>query len=158
MGTVYSTVYDGFLKQLRGDKEFFNYKNVSEIDVQTLVNDHCLKLLGQSIDFIYDFGSPQINFYNKDDVAKQFNIDLTDKEIGILSNLMYYFYMMESRNKLKILGLTFSSQELSVFSPSNERRSYEEMLNNIKKDNEYMVINYLNKDRVSKKLKCSNFG
>jgi len=69
---------------------------------------------------------------------------------------MYLLLLQESRNKLKILGLTFKSTELNLFSPASDRDSYEKMLKTISDDVESSIQSYLNRDRLTHKLKNPN--
>jgi hypothetical protein len=147
MSTSYEIIYKKFYKKLVNDKVFFNYNNLTEVDIQVLVEDHSLALLNDSIDYLYTFDSPDFDFFNKDDALLVFNEDLVPQEISLLAEIMYFKYMEEDKNKLKVLGLTFKSGELEVFSPANDRKTYIEMLKGIEKEVINKITNYFSRNR-----------
>ncbi len=154
MATSYeSIIFKKFYKRLVNDKQFFNYQGLTEEQVQLLVQDHTLDLLNQAIDEIYKFGKPDVDFYDKDDVLLQFNFDLIPQEISLFVDLMYQKYFEEDRNKLKVFGLTFTSSELNVISPANERKTFLEMLDKLEKKNVNTIKDYLSRDRKTWRIK-----
>ncbi|HEY8890179.1 MAG TPA: hypothetical protein VIM70_07965 [Clostridium sp.] len=154
--TLYDEVYgDFYMSKLMNDKSYTSYAGITDpVEIASLVEAHSLSLLKNSISMIYESGVPQIDFYDKDDI--QFNNQLTDIEINLLNDCMYFLLMCENRNKLKILGLTFKSSELNLFSPANDRDSYEKMLKSIGDDVDTSIQSYLNRDRLTHKLKNPN--
>ena len=153
MPTSYAVVTKKFIKKLKGDTSFFNYKNLTEAEIEALVEDHLTSLLNQAIDKIYLYGLPDFDFYDKDDELQTFNGDLVLQEVSLLTDIMYLTYAEEDRNKLKVLGLTFRSSELNVFSPANERKSFLDMIEKIEMSVVNSISNYLSRDRLTWKLK-----
>jgi len=154
--TLYDDIYKDFYQtKLVNDKEYTSYAGITDpVEIASLVEAHSLSLMNNAISEIYKRGVPQIDFYDKNDI--QFNNELTDIEINLLVDGMYCNLMCEVRNKLKILGLTFKSTELNLFSPASDRNSYEQMLKSISDDLEFSIQSYLNRDRITHKLKCIN--
>jgi len=154
MATSYETIYNGFFKKkLVDDKKYFTYNGVTAEDILELVEEHTYNLMIQAIDEIYKYGKPQVDLYDKDEVLKQFNVDFIPQEYGLVQKIMYFKYYEEGRNMLNTYGLTFSSKELSVFSPANDRNSFLNMVKQLENDCEQDITNYLNRDRVTWKLK-----
>lgn len=154
MTTNYQVVFDKFIKKLKGDNQFFNYGNLSDFEINQMVEDHLISLLGRAIDKLYDSGLPDFDFYNKDDALQQFNDQLVPQEISLLSDLMYLAYLEEDRNKLKAFGLVFKTSEINtMFSPANDRKSYLDMLSSIENNILNSVANYLSRDRNTWKYK-----
>lgn len=154
MKTEYQLIFDKFIKKLKGDKQFFNYRNLSEAEINEIVEDHLMSLLDRAIDRIYDFGSPDFDFYNRDDQLHQFNNELVKQEIALLSDLMYLAYLEEDRNKLKAVGLKFRTSEVNVlFSPANDRKTYLEMVDKVESNTINSVVNYLSRNRLTWKEK-----
>lgn len=148
MATSYQILSDKFTKRLINDKNFMNYSSdLSEPEIETLVNDHIKDLIDQSVGMIYKYGNPDVNFYDKNDTTETFNFDFVNQEISLFIEIMYYCYMAEDRNKLHILGLTFKSSELAVFSPAADRDSYLSMLEKIEIKVINSVCDYLARDR-----------
>ena len=156
--TLFDEVYtDFYMSKLMNDKSYTSYAGITDpVEVASLVEAHSLSLLKNSISMIYESGVPQIDFYDKDDIIGTFNNQLTDIEINLLNDCMHLLLLQEGRNKLKILGLTFKNSELNLFSPANDRDSYEKMLNTIGSDVESSIQSYLNRDRLTHKLKNPN--
>lgn len=151
--TTYKEVFDKFVKRLKNDDDFLAYKNISEEEVEDLVKDHCVDLLNQAIGKIYDIGKPDVDFYDKDDKNETFNVVLFNQEIKLLVDLMYECYRAEDRNKMHFYELTFTSNELNVFSPAANRDSFLKMLNSIENTNMRNINNYLSRDRKTWKIK-----
>lgn len=158
MSTSYDVIYDKFIRRLKNDDKFFDYKDVSDLELQELVNEHLDSLLDRSVDLIYEYGNPDIDFYDCDNNLKMFNQDLTKQEIALLSNLMYLSYVEQERNRMKALELTFKSSELNVFSPANERKSKMELIDSISNEILGSLVNYLSRDRLTWKYKTNSGG
>lgn len=133
---------------------FFNYGDLSESEINEIVQDHLLSLLDTAIDKIYEYGLPDFDFYDKDNDLQHFNDELVPQEVSLLSDLMYLAYVEEDRNKLKAYGLVFRTSEVNVlFSPANDRRTYIEMIEKIESKVTNSVINYLSRNRLTWKEK-----
>jgi len=66
LATSYQILSDKFTKRLINDKNFMNYSSdLSEPEIETLVNDHIKDLIDQSVGMIYKYGNPDVNFYDK---------------------------------------------------------------------------------------------
>jgi|GEM_PF-1741618 len=154
MPTSYDKVFDKFIRKLKGDKQFFNYGQLSDEQINELVNDHLLSLLNRSIDKIYEYGKPDIDLHDKDDVVRLFNVELVNQEISLLSEIMYFSYAEEGRNELKTLGMTFRTSEINVIhSPANERNSYLKMIAELESNIDNAISNYLSRNRKTWKIK-----
>src|SRR5690625_4680717 len=116
--TSYEEVFDRFIQRIKNDRSFFEYDGLTDEEIVEIVTDHLNSLLNRAVDRIYEFGNPDINFYNKDDDLQQFNEKLIPQEINLLADLMYVSYVQEELNRFKAFELTFRSSELNVFSPA----------------------------------------
>lgn len=153
MSTSYEMVFKKFIKKLKNDTQFFNYKNVPEDEINRMVEDHLITLLNTAIDKLYSFGLPDFDFYDKDDKAQLFNGNLVVQEIGLLADIMYFAYAEEDRNKFKALGTVFRTSEINVFSPANERNSYMNMIETEEVRVNNLISNYYSRDRHTWKEK-----
>lgn len=150
MATSFQPIFDKFIKKLRNDNQFFNYKNLTELEIEEMVNDHLNSLLDRGISKIYEYGIPDYDFYNeKDDTLQQFNEDLVRQEIALLTDLMYFSYIEESRNRLNSLGMTFRTSELNAFSQANERDSMMKLISAVEDKANNSIENYLARDRIT---------
>lgn len=82
------------------------------------------------------------DFLDYDDQNSEFLFDLTKKEIHLVSSLMYEFYLNRDIAKLKCLSVNFTSTDLRVFDPSNARKTFMEMYNAVKDENNLLVDMY----------------
>lgn len=152
--TSYQVIFDKFIKKLKGDSQFFNYGNLTDEEINQLVDDHLLSLLESAIDKLYNFGLPDIDFHDRDNVAQIFNEDLVPQEISLLVDLMYLSYAEEDMNKLKSLGLVLRTSEINaLFSPANDRKTYIEMLEKLESNVVDSINQYFSRDRKTWKMK-----
>lgn len=82
------------------------------------------------------------NFLDYDDSTLEFNFDLTQKEIFLVSSLMYENYLNRDIAKLKCLSVNFTSTDLRVFDPSNARKTFMDMYLAVKSQNDVLVDTY----------------
>ncbi|WP_061328774.1 hypothetical protein [Clostridium botulinum] len=153
MNTPLEKIYDRFIKKIKNDEDFFDYKDLSEDEVKSIVGDHLIELFTQAIEEIYDNGNPDVDLYDINKEKEEFNFELTHLEISLIVNLMYQKYIEEDRVKLKALQFFFRSDELNVFSPANERKTFEDMLDKIISENKRRMSSYFARDRITGKIK-----
>lgn len=151
--TSYIPIFTRFLKKIKEDKEFLNYGDLPEEEQKELVADHLIDLLNQAVDEIYDNCNPEVDMYDKDDGLQQFNIDLVNREISLIINIMRQKYFEEDENKLKVFGAVFSNSELNVLSPAHERDSFINFLDGLRQENKRRISNYVNRNRATGELK-----
>lgn len=154
MSTSYKEIFDKFIKKLKGDTQFFHYQNLTEDEINEIVEDHLISLLNRAIDELYNYGLPDFDFYDKDDALHVFNGELVKQEIALLTDLMYLSYIQEDVNKLKAFGLVFRTSEINaLFSPANDRKTYLEMVASVKNKIVGSINNYYSRDRLTWKVK-----
>ena len=83
----------------------------------------------------------------------QFNFKLTQREIWLLSSLMYEVYFERDEALLKAFKIRMTPSDLNQFSPANERKSFEDMLQRIKDENTNKIAKYVSTDRNTGKRK-----
>jgi hypothetical protein len=156
--TSYKIIIDKFIKQLK-DPDFLYYAELSDDEVNRLVEDDSVDLINQAVDELMfnGEGEYQVNFFDKDDILQQFNFTLNSMEIALIVNLMIEKYYERNKVKLKAFENFFSTKELNTFSPANERDSYIEMCNDIESKNRIKINKYKSIDRETGKLKELNF-
>lgn len=154
MSTSYQVVFDKFIRRLKGDTQFFNYGNLTEAEINSLVEEHLLSLLDRAIDKLYNFGLPDFDFHARDNVTQVFNGTLVPQEVSLLSDLMYLAYVEEDVNRLKSLGLVLRTSEINaLFSPANDRKTYLEMAAKLESNIINSINQYFSRDRYTWKLK-----
>lgn len=151
--TSFEKVTLRLLRKIEKDKDFFAYYNVSVSEAQNLVEEQALGYLYDAIDILTSKCEPDVDFYDYDEDLQEFNFALTSKEIGLLSSLMYEVYFERDEALLGAFKIRMTPSDLNQFSPSLERRTFEEMLERIKKENINKIAKYVSTDRVTGKRK-----
>ncbi len=156
--TQWHKIYEIFLKKIEKDKDFFMYNNVSPEEAMELAITRANGYLIESIQYLLLNCTPDVDFtnYNKD--AEVFNFDLTDTEMDLLAEIMRMKYFEKDEVLLKALIVRFSPKDVTVFSPSNERRTFMDMIKEIKTNVKVAINQYNNKDRLTGKLKMIDYA
>ncbi len=153
MSTLFDSIRKRFYKRIEKDADFFSYYNISTTDAIALAEKQANGYLIDAVDRLTNTCTPDINFYDYDETLEQFNIDLTNKEIGLLAGLMYEIYFDRDLVLLKAFKIAMTPSDLSVFSPANERRTFTEMVEKIKLENNINIDHYMSIDRETGKPK-----
>lgn len=151
--TSFDKVIDRLLRKIEKDKDFFAYYNVSVEEAQELVKEQAVGYLYDAIDILTSKCDPEVDFYDYDSNTQSFNFELTSREIGLISSLMYEVYFERDEALLKAFKLRMTPSDLSTFSPANERNSFESMLARIKQENVNKISKYASSDRLTGKRK-----
>ena len=151
--TSFDKVTSRLLRKIEKDKDFFKYYNLSVAEVQSIVMEQAVGYLYDAIDLLTSKCEPDIDFYNYDEELLQFNFELTQREIGLLASLMYEVYFERDEALLKAFKIRMTPSDLNQFSPSSERKTFEDMLQRIKDENTNKIAKYVSTDRNSGKRK-----
>lgn len=127
--TSYETVIERFMRKIKQDKDYFCINGVTDEEFEEILNRRSVELLDDAVNELQPQVSVQqnVDFLNKDDLLERFNFDLTPIEVDILSDMMVCKYFDEELIKLKTMQ-KYLGDDIKVFSPANERRSYIEMI------------------------------
>ena len=151
--TSFDKITSRLLRKIEKDKDFFEYYNLSVSEVQSIVMEQATGYLYDAIDLLTSKCEPDTDFYDYDEELLQFNFKLTQREIGLLSSLMYEVYFERDEALLKAFKIRMTPSDLNQFSPSNERKSFEDMLQRIKDENTNKIAKYVSTDRNTGKRK-----
>lgn len=151
--TSFDKVISRLLRKIEKDKDFFAYYNLSVSEVQSLVMEQATGYLYDAIDLLTSKCEPDTDFYDYDEELLQFNFELTQREIGLLSSLMYEVYFERDEALLKAFKIRMTPSDINQFSPANERKSFEDMLQRIKDENTNNIAKYVSTDRNTGKRK-----
>ena len=151
--TSFDKITSRLLRKIEKDKDFFEYYNLSVSDVQSLVMEQATGYLYDAIDLLTSKCEPPVDMYNYDEELMQFNFELTQREIGLLASLMYEVYFERDEALLKAFKIRMTPSDLNQFSPANERKSFEDMLQRIKDENTNKIAKYVSTDRNTGKRK-----
>lgn len=151
--TPFEKVLSRLLRKIEKDGDFFTYYNLSVSEVQSLVMEQATGYLYDAIDLLTSKCEPDVDFYDYDEKLEIFNFELTQKEIGLLASLMYEVYFERDEALLKAFKIRMTPSDLSAFSPANERKTFEDMLQRIKNENTNKIAKYISTDRKTGKRK-----
>ena len=126
--TPIEKVTDKFIKKIKQDVEYFLYDNISEEDTLEIINERTNDLFEMACDEL-ESQLDQIDFNDITDT--DFNIDLTRTEIDTISDMMKYKYMEEHLVRLRKFQ-TYLGKDINAWSPGNDRKTYLELMNDIR--------------------------
>lgn len=151
--TSFNKVITRLLRKIEKDKDFFAYYNLSVSEVQSLVLEQAVGYLYDAVDILTSKCEPDVDFYDYDEELQIFNFELTQREIGLLSSLMYEVYFERDEALLKAFKIRMTPSDLNQFSPASERKTFEDMLQRIKNENINNISKYVSTDRNTGKRK-----
>lgn len=157
--TAFSEVYEKFFELIETDSNFFQYFDLSEIEVRNLVHVRAKSYLMESLSVISRNIEPDegFSFDDYDSELEEFNHTLTYDEIDMLAHLMLEQHYKREFGKLKAFSAQDLPTSLQVFSPANERTSIRALVKDIHEENMTMLDNYMAKDRTSRKRKTIDY-
>lgn len=151
--TSFNYLYERFYKRLEKDVDFFSYYNVSIEDAMILAHDRAKGCLIDALDILSSNYYENVDFSDYDDELEQLNFKTTNYENRIIINLMFQIYMERDIPLLHAFQINFTPEDLNVITPSTERSTYLNLVEKLKKDNDYLLDDYKNRDRLTGKLK-----
>lgn len=158
MSTSFDPIFTVFFDKIENDSEFFNYYNLTNEEALELATSRAESYLKESIVKLTLKCTPDIDFTDVNWETKVLNENLNLTEIDLLGNLMFEMYLHKTISKLKGLEVNFTPKDLQVFSPSNSRKTFMDMYNEVKKDNLKLIADYASVDRLTGKKKTINYS
>ena len=151
--TSFDKVISRLLRKIEKHKDFLSYYNLSVSEVQSLVMEQAVGYLYDAVDILTSKCEPEVDFYDYDEELQIFNFELNQREIGLLSSLMYEVYFERDEALLKAFKIRMTPSDLNQFSPASERKTFEDMLQRIKNENINKISKYVSTDRNTGKRK-----
>ena len=105
------------------------------------------------MDRLSSIGDLQVDFTDYDEGNEVINFEITKTEKKIIVDLMFQVYMERDLPLLHAFKLNFTPSDLTVFSPANERNSYEAFIKRLNLENEIALDDYKSRDRRTGKLR-----
>ena len=148
--TSYKEIFKRTLHRIEKDTDFFSYYNVSESEAEQLIIEQLISYLPDAIDKIYERGCPDIDFYSAmDNEIMEFTIDLTQREIGLISSLMFLVYLERQFALMKAFQIRMLPSDLNTFSPANERNSFKLLVSEVRHECDIALSHYFSVDRIT---------
>lgn len=157
MSTPFSSLIQKFFHKIEKDRDFFSYYNVSLDEAMDLAKSQAINYLYEAIERLVDECTPEMDFFDYNEDLAEFNFDLTRKEIGLLSDLMREVYFDRDLSLLKAFKISMTPSDLNQFSPASERRTFTDMLKDIKNENIAKISQYASVNRLTGKKKLIDY-
>ena len=158
MSTSFEKVINKFFRKIEKDREFFSYYNVSLEEAMQLAKEQANGYLLEAVEKLTDECVPDVDFFDYDEELQVFNFKLTDKEIGLLTDLMREVYFERDFVTLKAFKIAMTPSDLNQFSRASERKTFTDMVNGIKSENVGKISQYASVDRITGKKKLINYS
>ena len=151
--TSFEKLFQRFYRRIENDDEFFNYYNIDTEETMQLAHDRARGCLLDALDKLASADGLQVDFSDYDEEIEIIHFKTTAKENKLIVDLMFQFYMERDLPLLHAFKVNFAPSDLTVFSPSGERNSYEAFIARLNTENEIALDNYKNRDRDTGRLK-----
>ena len=158
MSTSFEKIINKLFRKIEKDREFFSYYNVSLEEAMQLAKEQANGYLLEAVEKLTDECVPDIDFFDYDEELQVFNFKLTEKEIGLLTDLMREVYFERDFVTLKAFKIAMTPSDLNQFSPASERKTFTDMVNGIKSENVGKISQYASVDRITGKKKLINYS
>jgi len=155
--TLWEDIYKLFFGKIEKDADFFMYNNVPIEEALAIATKRAKFYLLESISKLTSDCTPDIDFNNYDEVLEVFNIDLTNNEKDLLADLMKEKYFEKDMALLKAFQVKFTTKDLNIASPANERKTFIDMFKEISSENRVKIKRYASRDRITGKLKTIKY-
>lgn len=147
MATQFSVPIEYFFRRVEEDRKFFNYFQLTDDEAMDIAVNRATHYLYESCTRIVFECPDKADYFAYDVEEKAFTGDLTQREILLLSSLMYEMYLNRDIAKLKCWNVNFTPTDLRVFDPSNARKTFLSMYNTVVNENDHLMDVYRNSDR-----------
>lgn len=132
MATSYKVLYENVLSKIKD----YDFLNMWEDDIYSVLHDYIRPA-------VVSFRICKVDLSDRDEETEEFNVDLNDTEIEILSNYMVINYLDSNYIRVPLaLKQTLSSKDFNAFSPANHLGKLVELREKYRQDNETLLSRY----------------
>ena len=147
MATAFSVPIEYFFRRVEEYRKFFNYFALGDEEAMSIATIRATQYLYESVTRIVFECPDKADYLAYDADNSTFTGDLTQREILLISSLMYEMYLNRDIAKLKCWNVNFTPTDLRVFDPSNARKTFLSMYNTVVNENDHLMDVYRNSDR-----------
>lgn len=156
--TTYEQLYTPFFNRIEKDASFFSYYNLTEEQALAIAQSRTKNYLTEAITIWQRNCTLDIEIELDDELAT-ISANLTLNEINLVADLMYEVYISRDIVTLKAMVNALTSSDLKMLhSPANERKTFMDMYNTLKYNNEVAMSKYNGRDRLTGKRKIINYS
>jgi hypothetical protein len=149
----FQDLYTLFFDRIERDREFFMYNDIPYDKADEITKERAKSYLMSALAYLFLKCSSDIDFMNYDAKREVHNEDLTKSEMDLIVSIMVEKYLERDISILKAQSNRFTTKDLNVFSPANERKTFMDMFKQIQDDNIKKIKDYEAIDRITGKLK-----
>ena len=151
--TSFKKILKKFYDRIEKDADFFNYYNVDVEEAKEIAENRAKNYLCESLDELSCLSGLDVDFSDYNEDIEEINFKLVPKEIKLIVELMFLYYMKRDEALLHAMEINFTPSDLSVFSPANERASYKNFIIKLENNVDIKIDDYKNRDRKTNELK-----
>lgn len=151
--TSFKKIFKKFYDRIEKDADFFNYYNVDVEEAKEIAENRAKNYLCESLDELSCLSGLDVDFSDYNEDIEEINFKLVPKEIKLIVELMFLYYMKRDEALLHAMEINFTPSDLSVFSPANERSSYKNFIIKLENNVDIKIDDYKNRDRKTNELK-----
>ena len=156
--TSFDEFYSRFYDKVENDPDFFDCYNHTSDESMEIAQERAKSYLKEAIDIFTLKCTPTVNFFDIDTENSCFNFECTSREIEIITRIMYSIYLERDISKLKPLINSLTATDIkSLFSPANDRKTFESLINWYKNKTDILISNYAARDRLTNKRKTIGY-
>lgn len=156
--TSYEQLYVPFFNRIEEDAKFFSYYNLSAEEALEIAQKRAKNYLNEAVSILKRNCSLDFDLV-LDDEVEMISENLTSDEINLLADLMYEVYISRDIATLKSMVNALTSTDLKMLhSPANERKTFMDMYNTLKYNNEVAMSQYNGRDRKTGKRKVIDYS
>ena len=156
--TTYEELYTPFFNRIEKDATFFSYYNLTEEEALEIAKSRTKNYLSEAITIWERNCTLDIEIV-LDDELEEISANLTHNEINLIADLMYEVYISRDIVTLKSMVNALTSTDLKMLhSPANERKTFMDMYNTLKSNNEVAMSNYNGRNRLTGKRKVIDYA
>ena len=134
MATLYSTIFERFLTGVQ-DYNIDRLYDLSPTDMETYLTSFLIRSIPK-------FRGCQADLSDREDSTGQFNIDLTETEQEILTQLMTVEWLGKEVNDLKQMQQKLNDTDFRTYSEANNLKEKNNHMNGTRERVEQMIVNY----------------
>lgn len=162
MSTAWSDINNVFFDLIEEDAGFFHYYNATDKESYALAVQRANSMLRDAAiraSLECDSGTLFSDFFCDEETEEMyFTADLTPSEIDLLANLQYEAYLKRDVAKLRVFSHQYTPSDLQVFSPSNDRKTFMAMYEQVKEENRVRLDRYKSRDRLTGEVRAINYS
>lgn len=144
--TSINDIIERFYHYIENDTDFFNYFELDEIKCLEVAQKRSSVLLVEAASYLCNKVGIGSAFYLNTDFSG-FDEDLTSVEVDLLVKAMFLCYLRRDLTTLRTFQGVMTSSDLNMYSPANERKTFNEMVKTFEDELKIEISEYCMVDR-----------